>query len=80
MGIVDAWNASVRTRGTAADRGRRVRRSVRRVGDNAPYQRGRGLRVILVKCILSKIIATPDVLFGRIHINYGRPYRSACVR
>ena len=36
MGIVDAWNASVRTRGTAADRGRRVRWSVRRVGDNAP--------------------------------------------
>ena len=36
MGIVDAWNASVRTRGTAADCGRRMRRIVRRVGDNAP--------------------------------------------
>ena len=29
-------NASVRTRGTAANRGQRVRWSVRRVGDNAP--------------------------------------------
>ena len=37
MGIVDAWNASVRTRGTAADCGRRVRWSMRRVGDSAPY-------------------------------------------
>ena len=43
MGIVDAWNASARTRGTAADRGRRVRRIVRRVGSNAPYQRWREL-------------------------------------
>ena len=39
----DAWNASVRTRGTAADRGRRVRRIVRRVGGNATKSGG-GLR------------------------------------
>ena len=39
----DAWNASVRTRGTAADRRRRVRRIVRRVGGNATKSDG-GLR------------------------------------
>ena len=72
---MDAWNASVRTRGTAADCGRRVRR----VGDNA-YQRGGDCGLYWQKCILSKIIATLDVLFGKIHINYGRPYRSACIQ
>ena len=37
---MDAWNASVRTKGTAADRGRRVRWSVWRVGDNATKSGG----------------------------------------
>ena len=36
----DAWNAYVRTMGVAADCGRRVRRIVRRVGDNSPKDGG----------------------------------------